>query len=72
MFCENEIRNVGLGDHKITHISILYSDTRSCTTMAEKGTPDETFLVLKDDLAELGPVVRETMDVSTNILEMLL
>ena len=56
---KKNITSVGLGDHKSSYISILFSDIRSFTTMAENMTADETFVFINEYLAELGPVVRK-------------
>ncbi|MAA79656.1 MAG: hypothetical protein CL916_10385 [Deltaproteobacteria bacterium] len=56
---KKEITSVELGDHKSAYISILFSDIRSFTTMAERMTVDETFIFINEYLAELGPVVRK-------------
>ena len=56
---KKDITSVGLGDHKSSYISILFSDIRSFTTMAENMTADETFIFINEYLAELGPVVRK-------------
>ena len=55
---KNKITSVELGDHRSSYISILFSDIRSFTTMAENMTADETFIFINEYLAELGPVVR--------------
>ena len=56
---KKEITCVELGDYKSSHISILFSDIRSFTSIAEKMTADETFVFINEYLAELGPVVRK-------------
>lgn len=56
---KKQITSVRLGDCKSSYISILFSDIRSFTSMAENMTADETFVFINEYLAELGPVVRE-------------
>ena len=56
---QTHITDVKLGDHQSAHISILFSDIRSFTPMAEGMSANETFLFINAYLAELGPVVRK-------------
>lgn len=55
----SNITNVRLGDHESSYISILFSDIRSFTTMAEAMSTEETFIFINEYLEELGPVVRK-------------
>ncbi len=53
------ITKVELGDYQCTNITILFSDIRNFTTMAENMSASDTFMFLNQYLAKLGPVVRE-------------
>jgi adenylate cyclase len=56
---KESIATVKLGDHKTSELSILFSDIRSFTSLAEKMTPEECFKFLNIYLGRIGPVIRK-------------
>jgi class 3 adenylate cyclase len=54
---KNSITSVRLGDQVRTHMSVLYSDIRSFTTLSEQLTPDENFRLLNSYLMVMEPAV---------------
>jgi class 3 adenylate cyclase len=52
------IVDVELGDNKLEHMTILFSDIRNFTTLSEKMTPDENFAFINTYLEHMGPVIR--------------
>ena len=55
----DNILDVKLGDHVHKDMTVLFSDIRSYTTLAEAMTPQETFNFLNGYLGRIGPVIRE-------------
>ncbi len=55
----NNILDVKLGDHIHDEMTVLFSDIRSYTTLAESMSPEETFSFLNAYLSRIGPVIRE-------------
>jgi len=55
-----DISEVSLGDHCERAMSVLFSDIRGFTTLAERLSPAETFAFLNSYLARAGPVIRES------------
>jgi len=53
------ILEVKLGDYIYGEMSVLFSDIRSYTTLAESMTPQDTFNFLNAYLTRIGPVIRE-------------
>lgn len=54
----DSIVDVALGDQVGKHMTILFSDIRNFTTLAEKFTAEETFDFINQYLRHLGPVIR--------------
>ncbi|GEM_PF-879143 len=52
------IVNIQLGDHVSREVSILFSDIRSFTTIAESMTPQEIFNFVNNYLGAVSPVIR--------------
>ena len=53
------ILDVKLGDHVHDEMTVLFSDIRSYTTIAESMSPQETFNFLNTYLRRIGPAIRE-------------
>lgn len=53
------IIDVKLGDHVRKHLTIMFTDIRSFTTLSEKMTPDQSFKFLNSYLSYMGPVIRD-------------
>ncbi len=56
---KTNIISVNLGDHTSSSLSIMFTDIRAFTPMAERLTAEETFEFINDYLAQLGPIVRQ-------------
>jgi class 3 adenylate cyclase len=52
------IRDAKLGDHVHSEMTIMFSDIRAYTTLAETMTPHEAFDFINEHLGRVGPVVR--------------
>ncbi|MGB3510714.1 MAG: adenylate/guanylate cyclase domain-containing protein [Microcoleaceae cyanobacterium] len=57
-FGRENIVNIKLGDHVIREASILFSDIRSFTSIAETMTPQEIFDFINSYLGSVSPVIR--------------
>jgi CheY-like chemotaxis protein len=55
----DNILKVQLGDCAYGTMTVLFSDIRSYTTLAEAMSPQETFAFLNGYLSRMGPVIRE-------------
>lgn len=55
---KSSIMDVRLGDAVSRHMTVMFSDIRSFTSMAEGMSPDESFRFLNSYLARVGPVIR--------------
>lgn len=53
------ILDVKLGDHVHDEMTVLFSDIRSYTSLAESMSPQETFNFLNTYLRRIGPVIRD-------------
>jgi class 3 adenylate cyclase len=53
------ILDVKLGDHKIGNMTVLFSDVRSYTTIAEKFTAEENFKFLSNYLEKMTGIVAD-------------
>lgn len=53
------ILDVKLGDQAHKEMTVMFSDIRSYTTLAEAMTPQDTFNFLNGYLGRIGPVIRE-------------
>ena len=56
---KEHIIGVNLGDHTRAHLTIMFTDIRSFTPLAERLTAEETFQFINDYFAHLGPIVRQ-------------
>ncbi len=56
---KDDVRDVRLGDGIERHMTVLFSDVRSFTTISESLSPNETFGFINGLLSRTGPVVRE-------------
>lgn len=56
---KSSILDVNLGDQTRKHMTVLFTDVRSFTTMSEAMTPEENFNFINSLLSRLGPVVRD-------------
>ncbi len=56
---KEHIVSVQLGDHTRSKLTIMFTDIRSFTPLAEKMTAEETFKFINDYFAHLGPIVRQ-------------
>ena len=54
---KRKITEVELGDHREMRMTILFSDVRSFTTIAENLTPKDTFILLNEYLGRMAPVI---------------
>lgn len=52
---KSEVEDINLGDASREHMSVLFSDIRSFTTLSEAMTPEENFLFLNDYLQFIVP-----------------
>ena len=56
---KDDVRDVRLGDGIERHMTVLFSDVRSFTSISEALSPNETFGFINGLLSRTGPVVRE-------------
>ena len=56
---KDDVRDVRLGDGIERHMTVLFSDVRSFTSISESLSPNETFGFINGLLSRTGPVVRE-------------
>jgi class 3 adenylate cyclase len=56
---KDDVRDVQLGDGIERHMTVLFSDVRSFTSISEALSPNETFGFINGLLSRTGPVVRE-------------
>ena len=56
---KDDVRDVKLGDGIERHMTVLFSDVRSFTTISESLSPGETFGFINGLLSRTGPIVRE-------------
>ena len=56
---KQSLTDIQLGDHTQRHMSILFSDIRSFTTLSEQMHPQENFTFINDYLAYMDKVVQE-------------
>jgi class 3 adenylate cyclase/HAMP domain-containing protein len=54
----DSITEIGLGDQVLTDMTVLFSDIRAFTSLAERLGPTATIDLLNDYLARIGPAVR--------------
>ena len=54
---KKEITDLSAGDHIKKNVSVLFSDIRAFTTMAEKLSPEKTFVLLNNYLATVIPEI---------------
>ncbi len=59
LLAKESILDVRLGDHVQKHMSVLFTDIRSFTSLSEKMNPKETFDFINEYLGVMGPVIRE-------------
>ncbi|MFT4562881.1 MAG: two-component system sensor histidine kinase ChiS [Gammaproteobacteria bacterium] len=52
------IRDAKLGDHVHSEMTVMFSDIRGYTTLAETLTPQEAFDFINEHLGRVGPVIR--------------
>ena len=55
---KTSIEELRLGDHTLREMTLLFSDIRSFTTLAESMSPQDTFDFLNSYLGHVGPIVR--------------
>ncbi len=55
---KESIIDVRLGDHVQKHMTVLFVDIRSFTTLSEKMTPKENFDFINEYLGRMSPVIR--------------
>ena len=55
----NSVEDLELGDHTVRDMTLLFSDIRSFTTLAESMKEHETFAFINSYLTRAGPVIRE-------------
>jgi two-component system sensor histidine kinase ChiS len=55
---KESITDVSLGDHVQKHMTVLFVDIRSFTTLSEKMTPKENFDFINEYLGRMSPVIR--------------
>ncbi|MGA3036995.1 MAG: adenylate/guanylate cyclase domain-containing protein [Vulcanimicrobiaceae bacterium] len=53
------VEDLNLGDHILREMTLLFSDIRSFTTLAESMSAQETFDFLNSYLTRVGPVIRD-------------
>ena len=56
---KDRIEDVALGDHVECSLAVLFSDIRGFTSLAECLPSEQTFALLNDHLARVGPLVRK-------------
>ncbi len=56
---KSSIVDVRLGDQSLKHLTILFSDIRSFTTLSEQMTPQDNFNFLNAYLERVGPIIRD-------------
>ncbi len=56
---KSSILDVKLGDQIRQHMTILFSDIRSFTSLSEELTPEENFRFINSYLSHMGPLVRK-------------
>ena len=54
---KRKITEVELGDHREMEMTILFSDVRSFTSIAEGLSPKETFMLLNEYLGRMAPII---------------
>ena len=54
---KRKITDVELGDNREMEMTILFSDVRSFTSIAEGLTPKETFVLLNEYLGRMAPII---------------
>ena len=54
---KRKITEVELGDHREMEMTILFSDVRSFTSIAEDLSPKETFMLLNEYLGRMAPII---------------
>jgi two-component system sensor histidine kinase ChiS len=52
------ITDVKLGDHVAREVTVLFTDIRDYTKLAESMDPEENFLFVNDYLGKMGPVIQ--------------
>ena len=57
ILAKTSIEEVELGEHKTAEITVLISDIRSFTSLAEKMTPQENFNFLNSYLSRMCPYI---------------
>ena len=55
----HEITDVELGDQVEKEVTVLFSDIRTYTTLAEEMTPRQNFKFVNSFVGKMGPVIRE-------------
>jgi class 3 adenylate cyclase len=53
-----DLTEIRLGDQVEQHLTILFSDIRSFTSLSEKLTPEQSFSFINSYLNRMGPVIR--------------
>lgn len=53
------VEDVKLGDSILANVTILFSDIRGFTTLAESWSPEETFSIVNAYLKAIAPVIRK-------------
>ena len=56
---KNDITGVRLGDQVEKIVTVLFSDIRDYTTLAEKMTPEENFRFVSSFNERIGPIIRD-------------
>ncbi|TMM49557.1 AAA family ATPase [Sulfitobacter sabulilitoris] len=64
----DSILDIGLGDNVARRMTVMFSDIRGFTSIAEKSNPSETFRFLNDYFGRVGPVVKANNGVVNQFL----